>query len=74
MVHGPMWYQGLGMHSLYKSQDLAYLQAFQEHRGSTSIMGKLLGASIQWLKVEIGMGGPLFHSDFGIFGRLATPS
>ena len=74
VVHGPMQYQGLGMPSLYKSQGLVHLQAFQKHGGLTSIMGQLLGASIQWLKVEIVTRGPLFHSDFGIFGRLVTPS
>ena len=40
----------------------------------SSITGKLLGASIQQLKVEVGTGGSLFQADFSIFGRLAMPS
>ena len=59
---------GLGLPLLFESQGLAHLRVVQEHGGTSSTMGKLLGASIQWLKVELGTGGPLFQMDFSIFG------
>ena len=65
---------GLGLSLLFESQGLAHLQVIQEHSSTSSTMGKLLGASIQWLKVELGTSGPLFQMDFSIFGCLATPS
>ena len=74
VVHGPRHYMGLGLPLLFNCQGLAHLRVVQEHGGTLSTMGKLLGASIQHLKVEVGTGGPLFQMDFSIFGRLATPS
>ena len=65
---------GLRLPLLFDCQGLAHLRVFQEHGGTSSTTGKLLGASIQHLKVKVGTGGPLFQTDFSIFGPLATPS
>ena len=74
VVHGPSCYLGLGLPLLFDSQTLAHLWVFQEHGGTSSITSKLLRASIQQLKVEVGTGGPLFQADFHVFGHLMTSS
>ena len=74
LVHGPKQYKGLNLHDLYTTQGLLQIQAILNHCWKGSDTGILLKTSIEYTKLEIGMPGNLFATDYNLFGHLAEDS
>ena len=74
LVHGPKKYKGLDLHDLYTTQGLLQIQAILNHCWRGSDTGILLSVSIEYTKLEIGLPGSLFNSDYNLYGHLAEES
>ena len=74
LVHGPKQYKGLNLHNLYTTQGLVQIQAILNHYWRGSDTGTLIKTSMEYIKMEVGMTGSLFQSDFNLFGHLAEDS
>ena len=74
LVHGPKLYKGLDLHNLYTTQGLVQIQAILNHCWQGTDTGLLLQTYMEFIKIEIGMPGPLFQLDYKMYGQLAEDS
>ena len=75
LVHAPLTARGLNIPDLYSEQGISYIEMLLAHgHKADDITGKLIRGSVQQLKVELGLPGPLFRQDYQKFHQLATES
>ena len=74
LVFSPIKYQGLGLPDLYVTQGITHIQQILKFCRSQAITGTLLRCSMEELKVELGLPGPVLSKAFSAFGILATDS
>ncbi len=55
VLHGPFKYQGLGIPSLYTSQDISHVEGLLDTSPQDGITGMLLLCLAEDLKLEIGL-------------------
>ena len=72
VIHAPEAYQGIGLRPLFFTMSTRHVKAVMAHSQRQSLTGRLLRASIEWLKVESGGAGPLFSQPFDFHGQYAT--
>lgn len=73
IVHGPVACQGVGIPDLWTVQGLAHLDRLIKY-GSVAdhFNGQLIRASTEQMKLELGINGPLFSTDYETYKELAT--
>jgi hypothetical protein len=72
VVYAPLKYQGLAIPNLYVETGIQHITLLLQETLTNSPTGLLLRMSIEAVKVEIGVGGPLFEQPFAYYGSLAT--
>ena len=74
LVHGPKQYLGLDIACIFTHQLASHIQKMLTFCQSNSLTGELLRTSMQQLKVELGVNGPIFQLSYLTYGCLATRS
>ena len=74
LVYTPTKFQGLGIKDLYISQGLSHVKILLDHIWQRTTTGKLLCATIEYLKIEVGLRGSILRQSFDTFGHLAEKS
>jgi hypothetical protein len=72
VVHGPLEFQGLNVYHPHTLQGIVHIQTCLQQGVRQSITGDLLRASIEQLKLELGLQGYPLRQDFKKYGMLAT--
>ncbi len=67
VVHGPRIYQGLNIPDLYLEQMLIHIQTVKFSQHTTDATGILVRACSELLRLELGIGGPLFQISHHFF-------
>ena len=71
-VHGPLRYQGLGLNHIKITQDASHLETIRQHIWRDTPTSNLIMASLEELRLEVGLGGNLFAHPFSPFRNAAT--
>ena len=75
LVFGPEHFQGLAFPHLYTLQGLAHIYRLLKFGSSAEHMtSKLMRQSMEILKIEVGIPGPVLFQSYECFGHLATDS
>ena len=74
VVFGPTLYQGMGLLHPFHHQELEHWETILRCGNSASTTGKLIRASLEALRLELGVPGPITHWDYYALHRCATPS
>jgi hypothetical protein len=73
LVHGPKKYQGLGIPNLYITQGIAHINWLLKYgTAEEHLTGKLIQQSMEAMKVEVRLPGPILSQSYDAFGQLAT--
>ena len=73
LVHAPLTARGLNIIDLYTEQGTSHIAMILTHGHQVQdITGKLIRGSVQQMKVEIGLPGPLFTQNYSKYHWLAT--
>jgi hypothetical protein len=72
-LFAPGSHLGLDIHQLYVTQTSDQIMGILKHGPANTLTGQLIRGSIELLKVELGLPGPLFANSFAAVGHLATP-
>jgi hypothetical protein len=67
VTYAPVKFQGIGLHNPFVTMGLQCLTTVVQAGQASSITGRLLQASIEASKLEIGLGTSLFQSNFRNF-------
>ena len=70
LVYAPLKYQGLDIHNLYTTQGLSHIKGLLNHIWQGTTTGKLLQTSLEYAKIEVGLGGSYFNNDYEVYGHL----
>ena len=74
VLYGTLRNQGIALPDLYLDQYISHIHLMLQHGRATTNLGKQLRASLQQLKLEIGLPGSVLSHDFSAYGCLATIS
>jgi hypothetical protein len=74
LVHAPKKYLGLDIPNLFAHQVTSHIQKIIQFCQSKSLTGELIRTSMQQLRVELGVNGPIFELPFQTFGCITTQS
>jgi hypothetical protein len=75
LVYGPLKYQGLALPNLYTVQGIEHILTIMEFGyDMRTLTGQLLKGNLEAVKLELGVGTPVFVTDFRKYGALATSS
>ena len=66
LVYAPLKYQGLDIHNLYTTQGLSHIKGLLNHIWQGTTTGKLLQTSLEYAKIEVGLGGSYFNNDYDV--------
>jgi len=73
LVHAPLAARGLNLPDLYLEQGISFIEMLLNHGfRRDDITGKLLRGTLQQMKVELGLPGPLLQQDYSKYHWLAT--
>jgi hypothetical protein len=70
--HAPKCYQGLALPEVYESMGMQKIDRLLSNGDTTSLTGDILGASLEQLQLEIGIGSPVIEAPYEVYGHLAT--
>ena len=62
---GPQSAQGVDLHNIEVTQPIEHLDAIMRHSGRFLLMGTLLDACVEGLKLEMGVSGELWNLEVG---------
>jgi hypothetical protein len=74
IVYSPLQYQGLRIMHLFMHQGMCHLSKILREGSSSSITGKVIRASTEQLRLELGIDGQVGDWDSTIFSPVATDS
>ena len=74
ILYGPACLQGFGIIHPWYHQEITHLLVCLKQTQLGGITGSLISASLEQLRLEVGLPGWLTDHDFSIFGGLATES
>ena len=72
VVYGPRKFQGLAIPNLYTTQGITQLERLMLLGTDRSITSQLMMISLEQLKMELGIGGHIFHPENNIYFEYAT--
>jgi hypothetical protein len=74
IIYGPACLQGFGILHPWYDQEITHLLICLKQTQTGGITGCLISASMEQLRLEVGLPGWLTDHDFSIFHELTTPS
>jgi hypothetical protein len=73
VVYVPLKYQGIALSYLFIAQGIKYILTVVEFGYDIkTLTGQLLKGNLEALKLELGVGTPVFTTEFRRYGTLAT--
>ena len=70
--HSPKCYQGLSLPEVYESQEMQKIDRLLANGDTKCLTGDILGASLEQLQLEVGIGSPVIEAPYDVYGHLAT--
>ena len=72
LLYGRKEHQGLGLNTLYTTMGIKQIQVLLDNVCENIVTGDLIRVSMETLKIEMGIKGSIFKSNYELYGSLAT--